>query len=69
MKLGQVGVRTFLIISRLAHGKSYLVIIDIKVKLGQIEIGSNIAQNHPYSPYEVIAGHYLPQFISKVDQK
>ena len=41
-----------------------------KVKLGQVEVGSNIAQNHSSRPYEVIsAGHYLPQFIWKVDQK
>ena len=63
MKLGQIGVRTFLIIIRLAHGKSYQVIIHIKVTLGQVEIGSNIAHNHSSSPYEVISGHYLPQFI------
>ena len=33
-----------------------------KVKLGQVQVGSNIAQNHSYSPQEVISGHYLPQF-------
>ena len=40
-----------------------------KVKLGQVQVGSNIAQNHSSSPYEVISGHYLPQFTWKVDQK
>ena len=40
-----------------------------KEKLGQVEVGSNIAQKHSSSPYEVIYGHYLPQFIWKVDQK
>ena len=40
-----------------------------KVKLGQIEIGSNIAQNQSSGLYDVISGHYLPQFICKVDQK
>ena len=24
-----------------------------KVKLGQVQVGSNIAQNHSYNPYEV----------------
>ena len=40
-----------------------------KVKLGQVQVGSTIAQNHSSSPYEVISGHYLPQFTWKVDQK
>ena len=40
-----------------------------KVKLSQVEVGSNIAQNHSSSPYEVISGQYLPQFIWKVDQE
>ena len=40
-----------------------------KEKLGQAEVGSNIAQNHSSSPYEVIYGHYWPQFIWKIDQK
>ena len=31
------------------------------MKLGQVQIGSNIAQNHSSSPKEVISGHYLPQ--------
>ena len=34
-----------------------------KVKLGQVEVGSNIAQNHSSSLQKVISGHYLPQFI------
>ena len=29
-----------------------------KVKLGQVQVGSNIAQNHSFSPQEVISGHY-----------
>ena len=40
-----------------------------KVKLGQVEVGSNIAKNYSSSSYEVLSGHYLPQFICKVDQK
>ena len=39
------------------------------VKLGQVEIGLNIAQNHSSSQYEAISGHFSPQFICKVDQK
>ena len=38
-----------------------------KVELGQIQVGSNIAQNDSSSPYEVISGHYLPQFTWKVE--
>ena len=30
-----------------------------KVKLGQVQVGSNIAQNHSSSKQEVISGHYL----------
>ena len=37
-----------------------------RVKLGQVEVGSNIAQNHSYSPYEVISGHYLPNSYEKL---
>ena len=40
-----------------------------RVKLGQIQVGSNITQNHSSSPWEVIYGHCLPQFTWKVDQK
>ena len=40
-----------------------------KVKLGQVQVGSNIAQNHSSNPYEVISDHYLPQFTWKIDQK
>ena len=29
-----------------------------KVKLGKAQVGSNIAQNHSSSPYEVISSHY-----------
>ena len=39
-----------------------------KVKLGQVEVGSNIAQNQSSSPYKVIYDHYLPQFTWKVDE-
>ena len=39
-----------------------------KLKLGQVGVGSNIAQYHSSSLYEVIFGHYLPQFTWKVDQ-
>ena len=31
-----------------------------KEKLGQVEVGSNIAQNHLFNQYEVICGHYVP---------
>ena len=114
-KLGQVGVRTLLRITRPAYRELYLVIICpnahakftkseirsgwsrfehcsqplvqpiashvwslvapmhmksiAKVKLCQVEVSSNIAHNHSSSPYEIISGHYLPQFIWKVDQK
>ena len=38
-----------------------------KVKLGQVGVSSNIAQNHSSSPYEIMSGHYVPQFTYKVD--
>ena len=41
-----------------------------KVKLGQVGVGLNIAQNHFSSPQEVISGHYLPPIHMKsCDQK
>ena len=40
-----------------------------KVKLGKVQISEKIAQNHSSGPLEVISGHYLPQFTSKIDQK
>ena len=68
-------VLTLLRITHLTHRKSYLAIICpnsheklTKSKLGQVGVGSNIAQNHSSSPQEGISGHYLPQFIWKVDQ-
>ena len=33
------------------------------------KIGSNIAQSHLSRLYEVISGHYTPQFTLSVDQK
>ena len=30
-----------------------------KVKLGQVEIGSNIAQNHSSNLYEVLSDHFI----------
>ena len=39
------------------------------MKLGQVGVGSNIVQNHSYSPYGIISGHYLTQIPWKVDQK
>ena len=30
------------------------------MKLRQVEVCSKIPQNHSFSPYEVISGHYLP---------
>ena len=60
----------------LAYRNSYRVIIYTnsheswpKVKLGQVGVRSNIAQNHSSSLLEVIYGHYLLQFICKVDQQ
>ena len=41
----------------------------LKVKLGQVEVGSNIAQNRQSCPKEVVSGHYLRQFTWKIDQK
>ena len=42
---------------------SLYVPIDVKilpkVKMYQVEVGSNIAQNRLFSPYEVICGHYM----------
>ena len=38
-----------------------------QVKLGQVGIGSNIAQNHTSSLQGFVSGHYLPKL--KVDQK
>ena len=56
----------------MASRKSYLVIIGPmhmktlpKSKLGQV--GSNIAQNHSFSTYEVY-GRYLPNITWKLDQ-
>ena len=41
-----------------------------KVKLGQVEIGSNIAQNRLFSRLEVICGHYdMWQLMWKGDKK
>ena len=40
-----------------------------KLELGQVGVGSNIAQNHSSGPYEVISDHFLPQSTWKVDQK
>ena len=61
VKLGQVQVGSNIAQN---HIKSWP-----EVKLGQVQVGSNIAQNHSYSTYEVMSGHYLPQFTWKVDQK
>ena len=38
-----------------------------KEKLGQVGVSSNIAPNHSSSIWEVISGHYWPQFILKFD--
>ena len=40
-----------------------------EAKLGQVDVGSNIAQDHSSNVWDVISGHYLPIFIWKVDQK
>ena len=63
-------VRTLLRIACLADRMSYVVIICAssceqltKVKLGQVEIDSNIAQNHFRSFQEVISAHYLHKCI------
>ena len=34
-----------------------------KLKLGQVEVNSNIAQNHFHSSQEVILAYYLHKFI------
>ena len=34
-----------------------------KMKLGQVEVDSNIAQNHFHGSQEVISAHYLHKFI------
>ena len=39
-----------------------------KMKLGQVLVSWNIAQNHSSGLQEVISGHYLPKFTNKVDQ-
>ena len=36
-----------------------------KVKLGQVQVGSNIAQNHSSIPKEVLYGHCLPPIHMK----
>ena len=62
-------------ITRLAHRKSYQIIIcpmwhmkswptvTIRYKLKSVR---TFAKNYSSSPYEVLSGHYLPQFIWKV---
>ena len=63
-------IRTFLRIACLANRKSYVVIICASscanltnMKLGQVEVTSNIAQNHFHSSQEVISAHYVDKFI------
>ena len=50
---------------------SLLVAIHMKrwpnVKLGQVAVGSKIAQNHSPGLQEVISSHYLPQFTWQFD--
>ena len=36
------------------------------MKLGQVEVGSNIAQNHSSSLSEIISGHYLQNSHEKL---
>ena len=70
-------VQTLLRIICLADRKSYMWSLYVpihvkswpKVKSGKVGVGSNIAQNRLFSPYEVICYHYMSQFMSKVDQK
>ena len=69
-------VQTLLKIACLAHRESYVVIICansfkswLQNKVGQVKVGSNIYQNRWFSRYEVICGHYLCQFMWKVDKK
>ena len=40
-----------------------------KVKLGQVGVSLNIAQDHSSGPYEVKSGHYVPKFTWKINQK
>ena len=43
--------------------------VEKKLKFGrQVEVSSNIAQNHSPSLQEVTSGHYLSQSTYKVDQ-
>ena len=61
--------------SRLAHRKSYLIIICLnshemltKNEIMAREIGSNISQTRSSSLLEVIYNHFWPQFTWKIDQ-
>ena len=63
-------IPTFLRIACVADRKSYLVIICAsscekftKSEFGQVDVDSNIAQNHFHSSQEVISAHYLHKFI------
>ena len=64
-------VQTLLRIDGLADRKSYVVIICApihvksipKVKLCQVEVDSNIAQNHFHSSKEILSAHYLHKCI------
>ena len=37
--------------------------------MNQAEVGSNIAQNRLFSPYEVICGHYMCQLCQKLTKR
>ena len=47
----------------------FLIAKENKLELGQVGVGSKIAQNRSSSLQGVISDHYLPQCTSKVDQK
>ena len=41
----------------------YLCQFMSKAKLRQVEVNSNIAQNHFHSSQEVLSAHYLHKFV------
>ena len=60
-------VRTLLRITSFAHRKSHVVFICAnsceKLTKSEVEIDSNIAQNHFHSSQEVISAQYIRKFI------
>ena len=52
--LAHIGSNIWSLFALHIHIKSWT-----KVKLGKVQVGSNIARNHSSRPWEVIYGHYL----------